>query len=522
MGRPGQLSIDGQALRGAGGAFMSLATLQRLQREVGQLLERHDRGRDLSELEVYRGRPIDFAREVLGVTFWGAQEELSRATMTDRRLCLVGANSVGKDFACAVLALYAAFVEGALVLITAASQRQTREIAMATIRRLWSRSDLPGEAFVEALRIPGLEEGGILAFTSTESGRYTGFHAAKVWAVLMEAQALPEHAFEGLFSCATGPEDRVIVHGNPLFPVGRFVQLAKSDGWRTFTIPATSHPNIVEGRTVVPGGPSAEWIEHMAATYGATSNLYRSRVEALFPSQSEDGLISVEMLAAAAERCEALLAEHEGEEAIAALDPARLGADASALVVRRGPAVVAMKKWRKLDTSEIVSRLQEKFREHHIRPSREEWLPEGRRGWLNMPTRRRGGRGRIVVDMVGVGSGHLDALRALGYRCEAFNAGWKARDDRRFGNRRAEVYWHLRDLLAEGLVGIPQDEDLWTELLAVTWSPDAGGRVALPPKDTLRDQLGRSPDVSDALVMVFSGYKTAYGPPRLEPVYFSN
>ncbi|MGH7559142.1 MAG: hypothetical protein ACREMD_15455, partial [Gemmatimonadota bacterium] len=72
------------------------------------------------------------------------------------------------------------------------------------------------------------------------------------------------------------------------------------------------------------------------------------------------------------------------------------------------------------------------------------------------------------------------------------------------------------------LVGIPQDEDLWTELLAVTWSPDAAGRVALPPKDTLRDQLGRSPDTADALSMAFSGYRTAYAPPRLEPLHYSN
>ncbi|MGH7558631.1 MAG: hypothetical protein ACREMD_12805 [Gemmatimonadota bacterium] len=501
---------------------MTQATLQRLQREVGELLERHDRGRDLSELEVYRGRPIDFAREVLGVTFWGVQEEIARATMTDRRLCLVGANSVGKDFACAVLALYAAFVEGALVLITAATQRQTREIAMATIRRLWGRSDLPGEMFAEALRIPGLDESGILAFTSTESGRYTGFHAAKVWAVLMEAQALPEHAFEGLFACATGPEDRVVVHGNPLFPVGRFVQLAKSDGWRTFTIPATSHPNIVGGRTVIPGGPSTEWVSHMAATYGATSNLYRSRVLAEFPSQAEDGLISVEMLSAAAERLEKLRAEHEGEEAVAALDPARLGADASALVVRKGPAVVAMRTWRKLRTDELREAVIKELRGHGIRPSREEWVPEGRRGWVNASSRRRGGRGKIIIDEIGIGAGALDGLREAGFRVQGFNAGRRARNQKRFGNLRSESYWHTRDLLETGAIGVPESEDLWAELLAITWKPDGSGRVMLEPKDALRDRLGRSPDTADALTMAFSGYRTAYAPPKLEPLHFSN
>ncbi|MGH7564043.1 MAG: hypothetical protein ACREK5_06440 [Gemmatimonadota bacterium] len=501
---------------------MTQATVRQLQRQLGELLESHDRGRDLADLEAYRDRPVAFAREVLGVDFWSVQEEIATATTTDRRICLVGGNAVGKDYACAVLALYAAFVEGALVLITAATQRQTREIAMATIRRLWSRSDLPGEVFVEALRIPALDEAGILAFTSTESGKYTGFHAERVWAVLMEAQALPEHAFEGLFACATGPEDRVIVHGNPLHPVGRFVSIAKSDGWRTFTIPVTAHPNVTGEVRFIPGGPSPEWVADMAATYGETSNMYRSRVLAEFPSQAEDGLISIEMLDAAAERCDALLAQQADEHPAGALDVARLGADASCLVVRRGPAVAAIKTWRRLDTTALLARLQEDLRGFGFRPAREEWRPEGRRGWTNSATRRVGARGRLLVDEVGLGAAALDPLRAANWQAKGFNGGRRARDEKRFANCRSESYFHLRGLLEAGAIGIPRHEDLWEELLAITWKPDSSGRVMLEPKDTLRDRLGRSPDLADAVSMAFYDVRSAHAPPRLEPVYYSN
>ena len=472
----------------------------RLKRELGELVERHDRGRDLSELGVYQGRVLGFAREVLGVEFWSVQEEIGQSAMTDPRLCLVGGNAVGKDFACAVLALYAAFVEGALVLITAATQRQTREIAMGTIRRLWARSDLPGEAFIEALRIPGLDEAGILAFTSTESGKYTGFHAPKVWAVLMEAQALPEHAFEGLFSCATGPEDRVIVHGNPLFPTGRLVQLAKSDGWRTFTIPATSHPNITGAEPFIPGGPSAEWIEHMRATYGEDSNLFKSRVEALFPTSSEEGLFSVEMLSAAAERCEALRAEHMDAVPVAALDVARLGPDRSVLAVRRGPVVVEVLTWHRLVTTDLVDRLRPELWRLGFRTSRE------------APKASPGERGVIIVDEIGMGGPVLDTLRQLGYRVDGFNGGRKAKDAERFANVRSSSYWHLRDLLEKGRIGIPEDEGLWAELLATSWRPDPSGRIQLEAKDDLKSRLGRSPDHADAVSMLFSGYGLP-GPP---------
>ena len=501
---------------------MTQAAIRQLARQVGLLLESHDRGRDLSDLESYRGRPVDFAREVLGVDFWSVQEEIAGATTTDRRIVMIGANSTGKDFACAALALYAAYVEGALVLLTGPTARQVREISMGTIRRLWGRSDLPGESYVEALRIPGLDDGGILGFVSSEVGRYTGYHAARVWTILQEGQSLPEHAFEAMFANATGPEDRIIVHGNPLFPVGQFVRLAKNDGWRTFTIPATAHPNIVEGRTVIPGGPSPEWIAHMAATYGESSNMFRSRVLAEFPTQAEDGLISVEMLSAAAERCERLLAEHAGEEAVAALDPARLGADASALVVRRGPVVVAIKTWRKLRTDELREAVVRELRGHGFRAAREEWIPEGRRGWLNESTRRVGARGKIVVDEIGVGAGALDGLREAGFKVEGFNAGRRARNDRRFANLRSESYWNTRDLLEEGVIGVPEDEDLWAELLAITWKPDGSGRVMMEPKDSLRDRLGRSTDSADALTMCFSNYRTAYAPPKLEPLHYSS
>ena len=58
-----------------------------------------------------------------------------------------------------------------------------------------------------------------------------------------------------------------------------------------------------------------------------------------------------------------------------------------------------------------------------------------------------------------------------------------------------------------------QDEDLWAELLALTWSPDGTGRVPVTQKDELRTRLGRSPDLADAVSILFSTHEPACAVP---------
>jgi hypothetical protein len=39
--------------------------------------------------------------------------------------------------------------------------------------------------------------------------------------ILTEAQAIEEFAWEGLLSCATGDQDKIIAVGNPILPTGQ-------------------------------------------------------------------------------------------------------------------------------------------------------------------------------------------------------------------------------------------------------------------------------------------------------------
>jgi len=198
-------------------------TVEALGGDLGELIVRHDSGADLSRFARYADDPVGFIREVLGGEPWTKQEEIA-GSAADHPLTVVrSANAVGKDWTAARLALWWFYACRGLALVTGPTERQVREVVMGEVTRAFrSTADLPGELCTSALRLGDTETAGILAFTSTEASRLTGFHAPRVPAVLTEAQGVEDFAWGGLLVCATCGEDRVLAVGNPLAPSGRF------------------------------------------------------------------------------------------------------------------------------------------------------------------------------------------------------------------------------------------------------------------------------------------------------------
>jgi len=84
----------------------------------------------------------------------------------------------------------------------------------------------------------------------------------------------------------------------------------------------------------------------------------------------------------------------------------------------------------------------------------------------------------------------------------ALNSGLK------FGNKRAEAWWRMREALDPNQLGgsaiaLPPDEELKNDLTAPTWEPK-GGKIYVESKDQIRDRLGRSPDKGDAVIMALT------------------
>ncbi len=266
--------------------------------------------------------------------------------------------------------------------------------------------------------------------------------------------------------------------GNPLSPSGRFYTASRSKSWNALQISVLEHPNIVEGRTVIPGGPSQEFRERIVTEFGAGSNTERSRVLGEFPDQGEEGIFRRSWLEAAARRHEARAAPKDGH-VIVAIDPAHSGPDQTAVAVLRGQVITEIATWSQADLGETVARLHEVLERYAVRPYGDGWL---------------------VVDVVGLGLYLADRLEELGYTVLRFNGGQSPRSDH-YLNCRAESYWVLRQQLEAGAIDLPRDEDLFDELLAIRWRPTADGKVQLEAKLDLKSRIGRSPDKSDAVTM---------------------
>lgn len=116
----------------------------------------------------------------------------------------------------------------------------------------------------------------------------------------------------------------------------------------------------------------------------------------------------------------------------------------------------------------------------------------------------------INVDIIGPGVASYDVLVDAGFQAYGvFGNGASEATDRtgklQMLNLRAEMYWNLREAL-DPLYGstlcLPPGRELLVELTAARWSPTVRG-VQIMDKEKIKEKLGRSPDLADAVAMLF-------------------
>lgn len=121
----------------------------------------------------------------------------------------------------------------------------------------------------------------------------------------------------------------------------------------------------------------------------------------------------------------------------------------------------------------------------------------------------------VVVDAIGIGSSALDFIRGLNLLVfpvvgsEGSGLMDKA-GQLRFRNKRAEMYWHLREALdpvVEPPIALPPDPELLGDLTAIRYKVVTMGQalagVQMNSKDDIREILGRSPDKGDSVAQTF-------------------
>lgn len=209
----------------------------------------------------------------------------------------------------------------------------------------------------------------------------------------------------------------------------------------------------------------------------STPQQFRQEMLCDFSASGEDSLITIDMVTAAMART------HRPETynfagRVIGVDVAAMGADRTVLQPRQGiwagdPVVMNQAK-----PSEIASRIATAWRN---------WKPHA----------------VFIDDSGGYGSGVIDQLTNLGFTPLGVQFG-AAANDPRFANKRAEMWWEMRDWLDKG-GSLPKREEYRIDLTGPRYDyRNARGRLQLERKEDMISRGLRSPDFGDALALTFA------------------
>ena len=166
------------------------------------------------------------------------------------------------------------------------------------------------------------------------------------------------------------------------------------------------------------------------------------------------------------------------------VDPARFGNDGTAIIRRRNRAAYQLERHKGKDTMEVAGLVYSIIKKE--KPA------------------------QVAIDVGGLGAGVYDRLMELlpGSHKQivvAVNFGSSALDPERYRNKRAEMWWEMRDWLNGDLpVMIPDEDALHADLCGPQYKYDSNQRRILESKEDMRKRGLRSPDGADALALTFA------------------
>lgn len=167
------------------------------------------------------------------------------------------------------------------------------------------------------------------------------------------------------------------------------------------------------------------------------------------------------------------------------VDVARFGDDETVVLIRRGMKVTRIESWAKRDTVWTSGRIADIIREENP--------------------------GIIYIDEIGIGAGVVDPLKANKFNVVGVIVSEKARDERRYANKRAELYSHLADHFIDGSIALPDHPKLSSQLASMKYKYDNHQRKLMESKDDMKKRSLHSPDYADALMLAFSDFTPEKG-----------
>jgi len=316
----------------------------------------------------------------------------------------------------------------------------------------------------------------LVTWSENNTEAFAGLHnqGKRIIVIYDEASGIADKVWEVTLGALTdeGTEIIWLAFGNPTKNTGAFRECFGKQRhlWKT---------DQIDSRTVE--GTNKAYLDELVATYGEDSDIAKVRVLGQFPSASSMQFIPSARVDDARRR---KVVPDPAEPLVIGVDVARFGDDRSTIYFRRGLDAVSIPPVRlsQVDTMTLAAKVAEECR----------------------LTRA----AMVCVDEGGIGSGVVDRLRQLGVPVTGVQFGGKPlgavklAEGIKVANRRAEMWWIMREWLMRG--AIPDDQQLADDLIGVEYSFNARDEILLEAKEHMKKRGLASPDDGDGLALTFA------------------
>jgi phage terminase large subunit len=304
----------------------------------------------------------------------------------------------------------------------------------------------------------------------------SGLHSQNVACFIDESGAIPatvlRAAEQALGNTTFG---KILQAGNPISLEGMLYAAATMLRHQWTIISITGDPDDANRSPRI----DLQWARDQIATYGRDNPWVASYILGRFPQSSLNSLLGVEDVTAAMAR-HLVPEQYTWAQKRLGVDVARFGDDRSVIFARQGmnarvgtgnPIVM-----RVANTVDIAAR---------VAVSIARWKAE-----------------LVLVDDTGHwGHGVIDNLTAAGLPAIGIQFHGKAINPR-YKNRRAEMWIEMAQAIKGGMA-LPNIPELVAELTTPTYT-FVNGMFQLEEKDQIKQRLGRSPDLADALALTYA------------------
>ena len=428
----------------------------------------------------YFNNPLLYVKEILGVN---NVEPWQIELMTDigkavddpelpRRFAVRSGHGVGKTALMSWLNKWFMTTRPDPQIVVTANTEQ--QLTTKTWRELakWNQKAIDGDYFEHTATkffmksAPKTWFASAIPWSEKNSEAFAGTHEEHLMYQFDEASAIADIIFDVSEGAMTTPGCFWLVFGNPTRNTGRFSECwgKYRHRWKTYEVDSRN-VSIADQKKI------SEWVEDE----GEDSDFVRVRVRGLPPRSSMFEFIGQEDV----ENCIEYTAEgYEEFPKILGIDIARFGDDRNVIAMKQGRKIEILKTWTGLDGMQSASRIIETIQELN---------PE-----------------LTFIDGGGVGGPVFDRVKQIiGDSVIEINFGSKATNDKKWFNKRTEMWGDLRDAMRAGL-DLPDITDLKNDLLAPLYKFSPKEQIMLERKQDIKKRGLASTDYADAVALLFA------------------